>query len=85
MRKDTSWSRQAFGLRRFFLPFLLCQILPNLFRLAPRLWDNNKVLIYWYVAAVPLVALLLARMWRWGLVPRLCAVALLGSLQAAPS
>jgi hypothetical protein len=67
-------------LRRFFLPFLVFLILPNLVRLAPRLWDNNKVLIYWYVASVPLVALLLARMWEWGRVPRLCALALVGSL-----
>jgi hypothetical protein len=50
-------------LRRFFLPFMLCFIAPNLFRVAPRVWDNNKVLIYWYVAAAPLVALLLARAW----------------------
>jgi hypothetical protein len=51
-------------LRRFFLPFLLFFIVPNLFRVAPRIWDSNKVLIYWYVAAVPLVALTLARIPR---------------------
>ena len=33
------------GLRRFFLPFLLTFIVPNLFRIAPRIWDNNKMLI----------------------------------------
>jgi hypothetical protein len=70
-------------LRRFFLPFIACLILPNLIRLAPRIWDNNKVLIYWYVAAVPLVALVLARMWRYGLLARLASVALVGSLGLA--
>jgi hypothetical protein len=56
----------------FYLPFLLCFLIPNLFRLAPWIWDNIKILIYWFVASVPLVALLLARLaegrwWRRGL------------------
>jgi hypothetical protein len=48
----------------FFAPFVLCFIVPNLLRLAPWIWDNVKLLFYWYVAAVPLVALLLSRLWR---------------------
>jgi len=48
----------------FFLPFTLCFVVPNLYKLAPWVWDNIKILFYWYVAAVPLVALLLARLWR---------------------
>jgi hypothetical protein len=48
----------------FYLPFTLCFLIPNLFKLAPWVWDNIKVLFYWYVASVPLVALLLVRMWR---------------------
>lgn len=48
----------------FYLPFTLCFIVPNLFRLAPWIWDNIKILIYWFVASVPLVALLLARLWE---------------------
>ncbi len=55
----------------FYAPFLLWFILPNLIKLAPWIWDNIKVLFYWYVASVPLVALLLAswckrkRYYRW--------------------
>jgi hypothetical protein len=49
--------------RRFYLPFVLLFVVPNLFRVAPRIWDNNKVLIYWYVASVPLVALAMERMY----------------------
>lgn len=52
------------GLLLFYLPFTLCFLIPNLFKLAPWVWDNIKVLFYWYVASVPLVALLLARLWR---------------------
>ncbi|HYY59635.1 MAG TPA: hypothetical protein VE842_20060 [Pyrinomonadaceae bacterium] len=48
----------------FYLPFTLAFIVPNLFKLAPWVWDNIKVLFYWYVASVPVVALLLARLWR---------------------
>jgi hypothetical protein len=48
----------------FYLPFTLCFIGPNLVKLAPWPWDNIKVLIYWYVASIPIVALVLARLWQ---------------------
>jgi len=50
----------------FYLPFTLCFVGPNLFRLSPWVWDNIKILFYWWVASAPLVALLLARLWRAG-------------------
>ncbi len=60
------WRRSDFRLPRmllmFYAPFLvLCFIVPNLIKLAPSVWDNIKVLIYWYLASTPLVALVLAR------------------------
>ncbi|HEX8144319.1 MAG TPA: hypothetical protein VF553_17090 [Pyrinomonadaceae bacterium] len=64
----------------FYLPFTLCFLIPNLFKLAPWVWDNIKVLFYWYVASVPLVALLLARLWRGALWRRLVASALIIAL-----
>jgi hypothetical protein len=48
----------------FYAPFVLCFIVPNLVRLAPWVWDNIKVLIYWYIASIPLVAWLLAQLWQ---------------------
>ncbi|MBI3932259.1 MAG: hypothetical protein HY317_02490 [Acidobacteria bacterium] len=53
---------------RFTAPFLVWLLVPNLLKLSPWIWDNVKFLIYGYVASVPLVALLLARMARrgWG-------------------
>src|ERR1051326_1550181 len=45
---------------RFYLPFLLCFVVPNIITLAPWAWDNIKILFYWYIASVPLVAALLA-------------------------
>jgi hypothetical protein len=51
-------------LLRYYLPFLLCLIVPNLVKLAPWSWDNTKILIYWYVASLPFVALVLASWYR---------------------
>ncbi|MDT4897087.1 MAG: hypothetical protein QOH25_2164 [Acidobacteriota bacterium] len=67
----------------FYLPFTLCFIIPNLIKLAPWVWDNIKVIYYWFIASVPLVALLLARLMRgrWWL--RVAAVALLLTLTLA--
>ncbi|MDQ6787446.1 MAG: hypothetical protein M3033_11625 [Acidobacteriota bacterium] len=48
----------------FYVPFLLCFIIPNLVRLAPWEWDNIKILIYWLVGSIPFVALVLARLWE---------------------
>jgi len=53
-------------LARFYVPFGLCFLAPNLFQLSPWIWDNIKFLIYWYAASVPMVALLLAHLWRRG-------------------
>ena len=48
----------------FYLPFTLCFIVPNLVKLAPWIWDNVKILFYWWLASAPIVALLLARLWE---------------------
>lgn len=62
------WKREDYLVSRrllfFFLPFTLCFIIPNLLKLAPWIWDNVKVLFYWWIASAPIVALLLARLWE---------------------
>jgi hypothetical protein len=60
----------------FYLPFTLCFIVPNMIKMAPWIWDNIKVLFYWWLASAPLVALLLARLWRQSSPRKLLAVAL---------
>jgi hypothetical protein len=60
-RADLALPRQ---LIKFYTPFLFCFIIPNLVRLAPWVWDNIKVLFWWYMASAPLVALLLAAWWK---------------------
>jgi hypothetical protein len=44
--------------------------------MAPWVWDNIKVLYYWWLASAPLVALLLAQLWRQGGVRRATALVL---------
>ena len=70
-------------LLRFWLPFNLCFLIPNVVALAPWIWDNIKVLVYWHVASAPLVALVLVRLWRGGRLLRVVSVALAGSLMLA--
>jgi hypothetical protein len=53
-------------LARFYVPFALCFIVPNLLQLSPWIWDNVKFLVYWLVASTPIVALLIAHWWRRG-------------------
>ena len=64
----------------FYVPFTLCFIIPNLIKLAPWVWDNIKVIFYWFIASTPLVALLLARLMRKGAWPRVAGIALLLTL-----
>jgi hypothetical protein len=56
--------------RRFYAPFLLCFVVPNIVLLAPWPWDNIKVLLYWYLLSCPLVTAFMARLveqrkWLW--------------------
>jgi Cytochrome c oxidase subunit VIc len=60
----------------FYLPFTLCFIVPNVVKLAPWIWDNVKVLFYWWLASAPLVALLVSRLWHQGSIRRVLSIAL---------
>lgn len=61
---DTFTAEDEHMLLRFCAPFALCFVVPNLFKLAPWVWDNIKVMIYWHISVVAMVGLLLARQWR---------------------
>jgi hypothetical protein len=60
----------------FYLPFTLCFIVPNLIKFAPWIWDNIKILFYWWIASAPIVALLLAELWEGPITNRVIAVGL---------
>ncbi len=67
----------------FLLPFSLCFIVPNVLKMAPWIWDNIKVLYYWWLATAPLVAILLARLWKKGGVQSALAVVLFACVTLA--
>jgi hypothetical protein len=69
----------------FYVPFVLCFLVANVIRLAPWIWDNIKVLVYWLVASAPFAAIVLAQLWRGGPLSRLAAVVMLASLTLAGS
>src|SRR5205814_5414372 len=48
----------------------------NMLKLAPWIWDNVKILFYWWIASAPLVALLLARLWNGSMAHRVSAAVL---------
>ncbi len=73
------------GLLVFSLPFAFWFVLPNVVKLAPWVWDNIKVLFYWYVGFVPLVALLIAWLLRDRRWQRLTGVGVLVMLVLAGS
>jgi hypothetical protein len=53
-------------LLRFYAPFALCFLVPNLVRLSPWIWDNIKFMVWWHITSAVLIALLLSRLWRLG-------------------
>ena len=70
-------------LRLFYVPFALFFVGPNLLRLAPWIWDNIKVLVYWLIGSAPLAALALARVSRFGTPGRVAAALAFVVLTAA--
>jgi hypothetical protein len=62
------WRRGWLSRRMVLLtvPFLGCFVFPNLLKLSPWIWDNIKFLVFWHMASAPLVAMMLARLWRRG-------------------
>lgn len=48
----------------FYAPFVFLFFVSNIAKLAPWEWDNIKILIYWFVASLPLMAYAIAWMWE---------------------
>ncbi|MGI8467624.1 MAG: hypothetical protein ACR2N3_04150 [Pyrinomonadaceae bacterium] len=62
----------------FYIPFAFLFVISNSIKLAPWEWDNIKVLIYWFVASVPFVALVLAALWKKNFICKfICAACLI--------
>ena len=60
-------------LLEFYTPFAFLFIICNLAKFAPWEWDNIKLLIYWFVGSLPLIAYFIAWAWERKAVLRLVA------------
>ncbi len=63
------------GLLLFYMPFAFMFFVSNIAKLAPWEWDNIKILIYWYVGSIPLIALAIVWLWEQTNVARTAAAA----------
>ncbi len=82
---DSSDATRDLSLLFFYIPFALLFLVSNVVKLAPWEWDNIKVLIYWFVGSLPLIALLLAKIWDKGKSFRYVALGLILLMTAAGS
>ncbi len=69
--------------RRFYWPFALCFIVPNVVLLAPWPWDNIKVLLYWFLISCVFVAGFIAKLWTRKLFPIAAVMIILLTLSGA--
>ncbi len=79
----TMSEERKMNLLLFSLPFFLCFFVSNTVKLAPWEWDNIKVLIYWFVGTLPIVAFLLAWLWNRQMIYKIVAAGLLFILTAS--
>lgn len=75
-RRSEWQGRVSPRLKLFFVPFGLCFVVGNVFRVAPWIWDNYKVLYYFQVGAVLLIGVLLSIFWRRGFFGKITALLL---------
>lgn len=68
----------AKSLLLFYIPFAFLFALTNVVKLAPWEWDNIKILIYWLIGSIPLIAYALAWCWQqrkgWEYVAGVCLI-----------
>lgn len=78
--KKAAAAPDAVSLLLFYIPFLFLFVLTNVAKLAPWEWDNIKILIYWFIGSIPLIAYALAWCWQqrkgWEYIAVLCLIIL---------
>ena len=69
----------------FYVPFALLFVLSNLAKFAPWEWDNIKILIYWYLGSLPLIAYTIVWVWQRNFGAKIAAGACFAALIFAGS
>ncbi|MBK9215010.1 MAG: hypothetical protein IPM59_05335 [Chloracidobacterium sp.] len=67
----------------FYIPFAFLFVLGNTAKLAPWVWDNIKILIYWHIGSIIFISFAIAWLWQKAAVTKVIAVILLVSLTFA--
>ncbi len=67
----------------FFIPFGFLFILGNTAKLAPWVWDNIKILVYWHIGSIIFIAFAIAWLWQKNTIAKIAAAVLLVSLTFA--
>jgi hypothetical protein len=73
--KTENQSPKTNKLLLFYIPFVFLFIVSNTAKLAPWEWDNIKILIYWFVGSLPLIAFVLIWLWNQNRSLRIVSVA----------
>lgn len=64
-------------LKLYFTPFLLLFFVGNFLRVTPWDWDNNKILLYWFIPSSILISYLIAIIWKSGSIQKFVAALVL--------
>lgn len=71
------------SLLNFYLPFGLLFVIGNFVAFAPWGWDNIKILIYWFIVSLVVIAMLVERIWNVNWIGRASASVLVVLLAAS--
>ncbi len=82
-KKDAVVRIDPIPLLLFYIPFAFLFILGNTAKLAPWVWDNIKILIYWHIGSIIFISFVIAWLWQKNKFTKIAAAVLLISLTFA--
>jgi hypothetical protein len=82
-KKDAAARIDPIPLMLFYVPFAFLFILGNTAKLAPWVWDNIKILIYWHIGSIIFIAFVIAWLWQKNNIAKIAAALLFVSLTFA--
>ena len=63
-------------LKQFYIPFIMLFIMANIIKFQPNPWDNNKILVHWFLLTVILAAFFLKKLVLRGKITKIIALIL---------
>ncbi|MBP9663944.1 MAG: hypothetical protein KBD94_04935 [Pyrinomonadaceae bacterium] len=84
-KKNAAVQINPIPLLLFYIPFAFLFILGNVAKLAPWVWDNIKILVYWHIGSIIFISFAIAWLWQKNTLTKIAAALLLFSLTFAGS